>query len=385
MADPDPHREQGTGPPADNGLARTALYEIHRELGARMVPFAGFSMPLQYPQGPLAEHRHCRQLAGLFDVSHMGIVHVSGDGAAQALEGLVPAAVTTLAPGRQRYSLLTNDHGGIVDDLVVARLADRLSVVVNAARREVDLAHLRAGLGAQVTVDLRSDLALLAVQGPAAVTVLERHDRDVGDLVFMDVAAIEVAGVPCTVSRSGYTGEDGFELAVPTAAAAEVFTMLLAEPEVEPAGLGARDSLRLEAGLCLYGNDLDETTTPVEAGLVWAIPQRRRSQGGFPGAAVVQAQLRDGTERLRVGLTADGRRPVRAGAALRGPRGQAAGTVTSGGFGPTVGAPVAMAYVTPDLAVAGTGLVADVRGHDVHCTVTDLPFFPHRYVRGAAR
>ena len=392
MADPDqstapsetPHGSADGAAVAD-GLARTALFETHLHLGARMVPFAGYSMPLQYPQGPLAEHRHCRRRAGLFDVSHMGIVHLRGEGTAQALEGLIPAAVTTLEPGRQRYSFLTNDHGGIVDDLVVARLADRLSVVVNAARRDVDLAHLRAGLGPAVVVELRSDLALLALQGPAAQMVLQRHDRSVGDLVFMDVASVQLAGVPCTVSRSGYTGEDGFELAVPTAAAADIFGMLLAEPEVGPAGLGARDSLRLEAGLCLYGHDLDETTTPVEAGLVWAVPPRRRREGGFPGAATIGAQLRDGPGRLRVGLMADGRRQVRAGADLRDEDGRPAGTVTSGGFGPTVGAPVAMGYVPPELAVPGTALVAEVRGHEVRCTVTELPFVPHRYTRGVAR
>jgi aminomethyltransferase len=373
------------GPFAVGDLQRTPLYDLHVELGARMVPFAGFAMPVQYADGTIAEHRHCRQQAALFDVSHMGIVDLHGDAAAAGLEGLVPAAVTTLAAGRQRYTFLTNEQGGIVDDLMVAHIDGRLGLVVNASRRSTDLAVLQAGLEPGVSVELRSDVALLALQGPSSFEVLARHAATIAGLSFMDVAAAAVAGVPCTVSRSGYTGEDGFEIAVPADGAVAVARLLLAEPEVAPAGLGARDTLRIEAGLCLYGNDLDETTTPVEAGLEWAIQRRRREEGGFPGADIVQRQLRDGPERLRVGLVVTGRRPVRAGSRLARPDGVAAGVVTSGGFGPTVGGPVAMGYVDAELARPGTELRADVRGHEVVCTVAELPFTPHRYVRGTDR
>ena len=351
-----------------------------------MVPFAGYEMPIQYVAGPVAEHRHCRAAAALFDVGHMGIVHLLGDAADLALERLVPSSVVPLAEGRQRYTVLTNERGGIIDDLMVARLADRLSLVVNAARTDADLAQLRSGLPDGTSVEHRTDLMLLALQGPAAVGVLARSAPDVSGMAFMDVADVEVAGVGCTVSRSGYTGEDGFELAVPTADAESLARHLLAEPEVEPAGLGARDSLRLEAGLCLYGSDLDETTTPVEAGLGWIIQKRRREGGGFVGDEVVLAQLRDGVTRQRVGLAVAERRPVRSGAVLRhaggaGADGAEAGVVTSGGFAPTLGHPIAMGYVTPTLASPGTELVADVRGHQVTCHVAPMPFIEPRYVR----
>jgi aminomethyltransferase len=364
-------------------LRRTALHRLHEELGGRMVPFAGYEMPVQYPAGAVAEHRHCRAAAALFDVGHMGVVHLAGYGADAALEGLVPSSIVALPEGRQRYTVLTNERGGIVDDLMVARLADRLSLVVNAARTDTDLAHLRAGLPDHISVEHRTDLSLIALQGPAAVGVLGRLAPDVGGMVFMDVARTEVAGVECTVSRSGYTGEDGFELAVPAAEVEGLARRLLAEPEVEPAGLGARDSLRLEAGLCLYGSDLDESTTPVEADLGWIIQRRRREEGGFAGDEVVLAQLRDGVTRLRVGLTVADRRPVRSGAQLRAVDGGGgdAGVVTSGGFAPTLGHPVAMGYVAPALSSPGTELIADVRGHQVGCRVAPLPFIEPRYVR----
>jgi aminomethyltransferase len=313
----------------------------------------------------------------------MGIVHLIGDGAAGALERLVPSSIVPLGEGRQRYTVLTNEQGGVIDDLMVSRLADGLSLVVNAARTDVDLAHLRAGLPDDITVEHRTDLTLLALQGPAAVDVLGRLAPGVSGLAFMDVARLDVAGVACTVARSGYTGEDGFELAVPTADAERLARCLLDEPEVEPAGLGARDSLRLEAGLCLYGNDLDETTTPVEADLGWIIQKRRREEGGFVGEEVVLSQLRDGVARRRVGLTVAERRPVRSGAALRSVDGDEAdaGVVTSGGFAPTLGHPIAMGYVATAQASAGTELVADVRGHEVLCCVAPVPFIEPRYVR----
>jgi glycine cleavage system T protein (aminomethyltransferase) len=364
-----------------SGPKRTALYDVHVEAGARLVPFAGFEMPVQYRAGVIAEHRHCRAAAALFDVSHMGVVHLTGDGADAALERLVPSSVTGLAEWRQRYTFLTNDEGGIVDDLMVARLPDRLALVLNAARVDVDVAHLRSALGPGVDVVPRPDLSLLALQGPDAATVVTRYDPAAAGMVFMDVATLTIDGTPCTTSRSGYTGEDGFELAVPTERVADVARLLLAEPEVEPAGLGARDTLRLEAGLCLYGNDLDETTTPVEADLAWAVQKRRRDEGGFLGAGVILRQLIAGVDRVRVGIRAHGRRPVRAGASLRTPSGEPAGTVTSGGHGPTVDGPVAMGYVAAGLATTGTDLIADVRGNDVACVVADLPFVPHRYVR----
>jgi aminomethyltransferase len=364
-------------------LRRTALHPLHEELGGRMVPFAGYEMPIQYATGVVAEHRHCRAAAALFDVGHMGIVHLVGDGADEALEALVPSTIVPLSEGRQRYTVLTNERGGVIDDLMVTRLPDCLSLVVNAARTDVDLAHLRARLPDNISVEHRTDLSLVALQGPAAVGVLSRLAPDVAGMAFMDVAQVELAGVACTVSRSGYTGEDGFELAVPTTAVQYLARHLLAEPEVEPAGLGARDSLRLEAGLCLYGSDLDETTTPVEADLDWIIQKRRREEGGFIGEEVVLAQLREGVTRRRVGLTVTDRRPVRSGAGLRagGDDGAEAGVVTSGGFAPTLGHPVAMAYVAPALASPGTELVADVRGHGVTCRVVPMPFIEPRYVR----
>jgi aminomethyltransferase len=364
-------------------LRRTALHALHEELGGRMVPFAGYEMPIQYEQGTVAEHRHCRTAAAFFDVGHMGIVHLLGSDADEALERLVPSSVVPLAEGRQRYTVLTNERGGIVDDLMVARLPDRFSLVVNAARTDVDLAHLRAGLPEGIAVEHRTDLTLMALQGPSAVDVLGRLVPGVGGMAFMDVAGMEVGGVACTVSRSGYTGEDGFELAVPTAEADSVARRLLAEPEVEPAGLGARDSLRLEAGLCLYGSDLDDTTTPVEADLSWVIQKRRREEGGFVGDDVVLRQLRDGVTRRRVGLAVTERRPVRSGSTLRPAGGDesSAGVVTSGGFAPTLGHPIAMGYVASAYTSPGTELVAEVRDHEVICRVAPVPFIEPRYVR----
>lgn len=368
---------------ADEHLRHTCLYDLHVRRGGRLVEFAGYEMPVRYEPGPIAEHQQCRNQAALFDVSHMGVVHVDGPGAAEALEQLVPAAITTLGEQRMRYTVLTNDTGGIIDDLMVAcEGEDRLTLVVNAATKEDDIAHLRAGLPAAVRVEHRTDLALLALQGPEAAAVLGRFAPDVAALTFMQTASAQVADIPVGVSRSGYTGEDGFELTVGVDRAIELAEALLAEPEVDLAGLAARDSLRLEAGLCLYGHDLDATTSPIEAALAWTIQARRRAEGNFPGAGRILAELRDGPSRRRVGLAPIGRKPVRDGAALRTSDGTPAGVVTSGGYGPTLGAPIAMGYVADGLHATGTELIADVRGTDVPCQIIDLPFVPHRYVRG---
>jgi aminomethyltransferase len=360
---------------------RTPLHPLHVELGGRMVAFAGWELPVQY-DGVIAEHSWCRTDAALFDVSHMGIIELHGPDRVAALEALVPSAIDGLPPGRMRYTVLTNPAGGVIDDLMVTNRGDHLVLVVNAARRDVDLAHLRRELAGDVAVVVRPDLALLALQGPAAARVLAVHDPTVASLVFLQVAPAVIAGTPVVASRSGYTGEDGFELVVAAAQATEVARALLADEAVRPAGLGARDTLRLEAGLCLYGHDLDESTTPVEADLGWSIQARRRRDGGFPGAEVVLAQLADGPPRRRVGLAPEGRRPVRDHAPLRTTDGRPAGAVTSGGFGPTVGRPVAMGYVPTALAEVGTRLVAEVRGAEVPVTVAELPFTPHRYHRG---
>lgn len=349
-----------------------------------MVPFAGWDMPIQFT-GVIAEHTWCRENAGLFDVSHMAVIDLHGDNPAAALERITPAGITTLAEGRQRYGVFTNDDGGIVDDFIVTNWGSHLTVVANASRRDVDLAYLAEHLG-NVDIVERTDVALIALQGPKATQVIAGHDASLADMVFLDNRPATIAGIEVTAGRSGYTGEDGFELAVAAENADRLARALLEDPAVEPVGLGARDTLRLEAGLCLYGNDLDETTSPVEAGLVWTMPKRRREAGDFPGGSRIMAELTDGPSRTRVGLKPTGKRPVRDGAALRQPDtegGAAAGVVSSGGFGPTVDHPVAMAYVSPTLAEPGTPLVADVRGKDVECVVAPLPFADHRYVRTA--
>ncbi len=368
---------------SDSGdLKRTPLFDLHRELNGRMVDFAGWSLPVRFDPGPVAEHLHTRRASSVFDVSHMGIVDLHGPSfevVAAALESLVPADVLGLVPGRQRYTTFTNDAGGVVDDFIVGRDGDALTLVVNASRRDVDLALLDAALTPLgVEVVRRDDLALLAVQGPGAVGVVSSLGPGVESLGFMGLGHFEVAGVSCRVSRSGYTGEDGFELQVPAASAVAVARALLALPDVAMAGLAARDSLRLEAGLCLYGNELDETITPVEAGLAWSIPARRRTEGGFPGSAVLQKQLADGVARTRVGLRVDGPRPVRAGAELLDSSGSSVGTVTSGGVGPTVGGPIAMGYVELGAAGADTGLVAIERGRELPVVVTSMPFVSPR-------
>ncbi|MDZ7841607.1 MAG: glycine cleavage system aminomethyltransferase GcvT [Gammaproteobacteria bacterium] len=366
-----------------NTLNRTPLYEIHLEHGARMVPFAGYEMPVQYPSGIVKEHRHTRTAAGLFDVSHMGQVSLHGDGAAAALETLVPVDILGLEPTHQRYALFTNDNGGILDDFMVTNAGDRLFAVVNAACKSRDIDHLKAHLD---QVEVHEDRALVALQGPRAAEVLGQLCPDAAALVFMQGGAMTVGGVECFVTRSGYTGEDGFEISIPAEASAGLVREILTHDAVEPAGLGARDSLRLEAGLCLYGHDIDDGTTPVEAGLRWALSRARRPggerAGGYPGAGVIERQLSEGIQRRRVGLAPLGRAPVREGTELLDTGGSAAGTVTSGGFGPTVEHPVAMGYVTAGLTEPGTALTARVRGRDVPVTVRKLPFVRPNYYRG---
>lgn len=367
-------------------LARTALYPLHLELGARMVPFAGYEMPVQYPMGILKEHNHTRTLAGLFDVSHMGQMKLNGAAAAAALESLVPADIVGLGRNRQRYALFTNEQGGVLDDLMVTNCGDHLFLVVNAACKQQDLAHLQSHLGERCQVEELPYRALLALQGPAAGAVMARLAPETAALAFMQTATVMLAGVECQVSRSGYTGEDGFEISLAGDKAEGLARLLLAQPEVAAIGLGARDSLRLEAGLCLYGHDIDTGTTPVEAGLAWSISKARRAggarPGGYPGAAIIQRQLAEGVARKRVGLLARERIPVREGAQVTDAAGHIVGHVSSGGFGPTVGTPVAMAYVDVAHAAPGTALHAIVRGKPVPVNVADLPFTPHRYHRG---
>lgn len=366
-----------------SALRTTPLHSLHIELGARLVPFAGWEMPIQY-EGVIAEHTWCRTSASLFDVGHMAVVELSGDDPGAALETVTPAGYRTLAAGRQRYGLLTNDAGGIIDDFMAVNRGDHFWLVVNADRAAVDIPHLERALGPLgVSVRHRGDRALVAIQGPEAAGVVTDLDSSLTDTVFMDVRTADLGGIDVLAMRAGYTGEDGFELAVDTGRAEELARLLLADHRVRPAGLGARDTLRLEAGLCLYGNDLDETTSPVEADLRWTIPARRREAADFPGAERILTEWTAGPTRLRVGLRPTGRRPVRAGAALRTPGAEApSGIVTSGGFGPSVDAPVAMGYVPPPLAEHGTELIADVRGKNELCVVTPLPFTPHRYHRG---
>ena len=366
-------------------LRRTPLYELHRARGAKMVPFAGYEMPVQYPAGIIAEHLHTRAQAGLFDVSHMGQIRLRGAEAARALEALVPGDLQALMPRQMRYTLLLNDRGGILDDLMATRVpeeaGDGLMLVVNAACKEADLAHLQAYLDRAVAIEPQFERALLALQGPAAAAVLARFAPGVERMPFMSAAEVSIAGTPCSITRSGYTGEDGFEISVSAEQAAALAERLLGEPEVMPIGLGARDTLRLEAGLCLYGHDIDETTTPIEAGLAWTIGKRRRAEGGFPGAAMILRQLAEGTARRRVGIRPDGRAPAREGTVITDPAGQRIGTVTSGGFGPSVGAPIAMGYVDAAHNAEGSALSLIVREVARPAHVARLPFVPTRYYR----
>lgn len=373
-------------------LLTTPLAALHAELGARMVPFAGYSMPVQYPAGLMAEHLHTRKAAGLFDVSHMGQLRLVGPGAAAALETLIPMDVLGLGVGKQRYGLLLNEAGGIIDDLMLVNRdfanGGDLFLIVNGACKADDIAHIQARIGKLCDVIPMPEIALLALQGPAAVTALARLAPGVTKLVFMTGARFDVAGCDCFITRSGYTGEDGFEISVHASQAEKLACALLAQPEVMPIGLGARNSLRLEAGLCLYGQDLDTTTTPIEANLNWAIQKVRRSggerAGGFVGAGTVLAQLDkpENLKRKRVGLVALDRVPVREHTELQTLTGERVGEVTSGLLGPTLAKPVAMAYVTPEHATVGVRLNAIVRGKPVAMAVCAMPFVPTNYFRG---
>ena len=377
---------------ASDRLKHTPLYQMHLDLGARMVPFAGYEMPVQYPNGILKEHLHVRAAAGLFDVSHMGQFEIrsrngDSDGVARALESVVPMDIVGLAPGRQRYALLTNEHGGIRDDLMIARLGDRFLIVANAACKDADEVYLREAMSHACTIERIEDRALVALQGPGAEAALAGLAPDVRSMRFMDFRTTDVMNVACFVSRSGYTGEDGFEISLPASHAEAVARELLKNSNVAMIGLGARDSLRLEAGLCLYGSDLDTTTTPVEAALEWSIQKARRTggsrEGNFPGAQTILHQLVSGVPRRRVGLRPEGRAPIRHGAKLFSDQdvADAIGVVTSGGFGPSVNAPVAMGYVTSAGDVAGGTIYADLRGTRVPLRLSALPFISATYKR----
>lgn len=377
--------------PADK-LHHTPLHSLHLELGARMVPFAGYDMPVQFPAGVLKEHLQTRASAGLFDVSHMGQILIRAKSgtvrdAALALERLTPVDVAGLGEGRQRYGLFTDGNGGLLDDFMVANRGDHLYLVVNAACKHEDLALLQAGLSSDCTIEPQFKRGLMALQGPAAEAVLSAHAPEAAEMKFMDVRALSIAGISALVSRSGYTGEDGYEISVSADDADRLARLLLADDRVAPIGLGARDSLRLEAGLCLYGNDIGPDTSPVEAALTWAIQKTRRSggerAGGFPGAARILPELSNGVSRKRVGLAPEGRAPVRDGTELFADETSTnpVGKVTSGGFGPSFGGPVAMGYVPTTLATVGTRLYADVRGKRLPVLVAATPFVPNTYKR----
>jgi len=367
-------------------LLRTPLYDLHVKLGARIVPFAGYEMPVQYPTGILTEHNWTRSSAGLFDVSHMGQAYLTGpddETVAKALEKLVPGDLLALTPQRIRYSQLTNPTGGIIDDLMITRTSEtgRLYIVVNASRKDVDYAWLKEHLPANVKLEPIEDAALIALQGPKAAAVLARHLPKAAGLAFMSATHDRFNGIPCHVARSGYTGEDGFEISVAADKVVALAEALLADPDVKPIGLGARDSLRLEAGLCLYGHDIDEETSPVEADLVWSISKRRRSEGGFTGAERITREITQGPKRKRVGIKPEGRAPAREGSVITDDTGRAIGIVTSGGFGPTVNGPVAMGYVETAFAAPGTKISLVVRDKPMPASVSALPFTPHNYKR----
>lgn len=370
-------------------LHRTALHAQHVALGAKMVPFAGYDMPVQYSTGVLNEHNWTREHAGLFDVSHMGQCSIIGpdfDTACAALEKLVPADLRSLVPGQQRYSQLLNEAGGILDDMMITRSAWKglergFYVVVNAGRKLGDYAHLLSNLPEVVELKVWDHLSLLALQGPKAEAVLSALDAKAKDIAFMHSAKLSLDGVEAHVSRSGYAGEDGFEISVRSEDVVKVWTLLLANDTVKPIGLGARDSLRLEAGLCLYGHDIDETTSPNEAGLMWSIAKRRREEGGFMGSTRVQSEIKNGVKRMRVGIKPDGRAPAREGTVIQNAAGRMIGKITSGGFGPTVNGPVAMGYVEADHAAVGTLLLLVVRDKALPASVVKLPFVPNRFKR----
>lgn len=370
-------------------LLKTPLHARHVALGARMVPFAGYDMPVQYPTGVLTEHNWTREKAGLFDVSHMGQAFLVGpdhETTARALEALVPADILNLAPGKQRYSQLLGEEGGILDDLMVTRSSDpdedgALYLVVNAACKDADYAHIEARLPADVKLIKAGHRGLIALQGPAAEAALAAIAPEAAEMGFMTSRTMKVAGIKANVSRSGYTGEDGYEISAPAARIGEIWDTLLLDANVKAIGLGARDSLRLEAGLCLYGHDIDTTTSPVEAALTWSIQKRRREEGGFPGAARIQREFAEGPSRVRVGLLPEGRAPAREGSEIATPEGEVVGKVTSGGFGPSLNGPCAMGYVPKALSAPGTRLDLIVRGKPLPAVVAAMPFVPNRYKR----
>jgi aminomethyltransferase len=365
-------------------LAETPLAALHMRLGAKMVLFAGYSMPVQYPLGVLGEHKHTRAAAGLFDVSHMGQASLSGPGAPEFLETLCPGDIAGLEIGRMRYTVLMNADGGIIDDLMVLRLADNaFHLVVNAACKNEDFAHIEAHLPADLSFTPRPELALIALQGPKAAETLATLAPGVDRLAFMQSAHASIDSIDTLITRSGYTGEDGYELSCANADIEKLTERLLSFEAVEPIGLGARDSLRLEAGLCLYGHDIDTTTSPIEAGLIWIIPKaRRNAEAGFPGAARIAREIADGPSRRRVGIKPDGRAIAREGSAILSPDGGRIGTVTSGGFGPSAEGPVAMGYVPPAHAKVGTSVLLEVRGKQHPAQIVKMPFHPHSYYRG---
>jgi aminomethyltransferase len=373
----------------DGALHRTALHDLHLSLGARMVPFAGYEMPVQYRLGILGEHLHTRNAAGLFDVSHMGQALLIGPDhltTATAIEKLIPGEILGLAATRIRYTQLTNPEGGIIDDLMVGRPAlargeGTLSLVVNASRKSVDYGWIARHLPDNVKLERLEDRALIALQGPEAARVLARHVANVAALPFMTAMVTELAGIDCALARSGYTGEDGFEISVKADDAVALAQLLLEDADVHPVGLGARDSLRLEAGLCLYGHDIDETTSPIEAGLGWSVGRRRREEGGFPGESRIRAEMANGPKRRRVGLRPEGRALAREGTIVKAKDGKTIGIVTSGGFGPTVNGPIAMGYVEAGHAKIDTTVDLMLRERAVRAVVVDMPFVPHAYKR----
>jgi aminomethyltransferase len=362
-------------------LKQTPLYKLHLELGAKMVPFAGYEMPLHYGNGTLHEHLHCRSRAGFFDISHMGQCLILGDGAVQELMQLALSDISGLKPGQQKYTVLTNNDGGIIDDIMMTRIESGLMIIVNAACKEKDFKYLYSHLSGQCCFNELGGQALFALQGPSAASIIQKYSAQAADLSFMQARGTSIDGIKCNISRSGYTGEDGFEILVASHAAEQLARLLLNEDGVEPIGLAARDTLRLEAGLCLYGHEIDESITPVEAGLGWLLNKRHHQ---FPGADRILDQWQNGPEKIRKGLLAEGKIPVREGSELYDIRGLAVGRVTSGGFSPSLGRPIAMAMLTRNVADEGNTLYANVRDHRIAVTVTALPFIPHRYHRKKA-
>jgi aminomethyltransferase len=359
-------------------LKQTPLYKLHLELGAKMVPYSGYLLPVHYPKGTLHEHQHCRNHVGFFDISHMGQCLVLGDDAVHGLEKLIPGNINGLKVGEQQYTVLTNNDGGVIDDIVITRIESGLMIIVNAACKDKDFKYLYNHLSGLCCFNELSGQALFALQGPDAASIMERFSEQAAKLSFMHACGTYIDGIKCNVSRSGYTGEDGFEILVGNHYAEQLARLLLAEDGVEPVGLGARDTLRMEAGLCLYGHELDESITPVEAGLQWLF---KKSHNQFPGAEKILTQLQQGPDRIRAGLLVNSRMPVRQGAVIYNKDDIAVGYVTSGGFSPTLGQPIAMAMLDPTYAGIGTMLHARVRDHQVSVTVTPLPFVPHRYRR----